>query len=240
MNPFSMLPALLFFVGIVHAADYSIDLDLDGIPDDIVVSEIIPPTSTTDKKSVHVKITFSTSAAPIDVIVTNFEYFMAYGRQNMPGYFVFDYTNRNTRQAPDSYWELYKWNAEYKTMCLHATISGVPADQLAGEVYPSVQNILFYGKCLGMNQTQNFPETELLDLAKSGLRTQIVIDKANLFSLPSNKSLSKMYLVKGDFVLIREHKYSDGVDWYLVEYLPTGKVKPIIKWIQGKAVDSQF
>ena len=49
-----------------------------------------------------------------------------------------------------------------------------------------------------------------------------------------------MYLVKGDFVLIREHKYSDGVDWYLVEYLPTGKVKPIIKWIQGKAVDLQF
>ena len=97
-----------------------------------------------------------------------------------------------------------KWNAEYKTMCLYATISRVPTDQLAGEVYPSVQNISFYGKCIEMNQTQNFPENELLDLVKSGLRTQIVIDKASLFNLP------------------------------------TGKVKPIIKWIQEKAADLQF
>jgi len=51
------------------------------------------------------------------------------------------------------------------------------------------------------------------------VNTSVVsVEKASLYDSPDTKSKTKMYLIKGDFVIIRDRKTKGGSEWILVDY----------------------
>jgi len=65
------------------------------------------------------------------------------------------------------------------------------------------------------------------------LSAQIKPPKAVLYNSPNFEDASKMYLVKGDIVILKNYHLAENneVDFYLVEYV-TAKNKKIIKWVK--------
>jgi len=64
-------------------------------------------------------------------------------------------------------------------------------------------------------------------------------DKAVLFDSPQNKQ-SKMYLVKGDYVVIRDRKIMENTEWILVDYDSQALGKTLSKWMKASDIVPLF
>ena len=106
-----------------------------------------------------------------------------------------------------------------------------------------IRQIEFYDGCieLGDIPTGNVPDPDELDVEywkknKDKISVEILEKKATLFNSPQLLDKSKMYLVKGDKVVIKDHRRFNEMDWFLVKYSPLKNKKPIIKWLMGKSL----
>jgi hypothetical protein len=239
----AIISATLFLISSAcFAGDRSFksDLDADGIKDTIQVKRT-PKGS--DSIRVDIKINFSSGAPAAHfseiMDVQDASSFSVYSRRGLGGYLVFDYTNRGTRQPTDFYYDVYKWNPDNSKLCLYKSVSGVPKDQLAGEVFDSSRFVTISNDCFGI-ETSGGGGGEAGDNSyykKSEIFAKISIAKARLYDVPNDQAHTKIYLIRNDKVTIIEYKYDKGIDWFLVNYFPKGKTEPIKKWIRGEAID---
>jgi hypothetical protein len=76
---------------------------------------------------------------------------------------------------------------------------------------------------------------------RSKRRAKVIVEKAVLYNSPSFHDESKMYLVKGDSVLLKEFSYNTDSKFetlfYKIEYI-TAKNKVIYKWIPEHDISS--
>jgi hypothetical protein len=235
---------VLFFAFAIDIFAHDIaetDLDLDGIPDKIIIMEISSPLKDDDEVGFHVKIDFSTKIPPVDAkFLAIRDEFHVYSWRHKAGYLSIDRT-KGTGWKYDAYHDLYRWEDKYKRMCLYASVYSIFSGPESAASLPKQSYVRAYNGCNEIGN--NIPGPEITDQnywEESNITAKIVIEKAQLYTSPNAKNTSKMYLVKDNLVVIKAHKYVRGEDWYLVSYLRSNNLKPIVKWIKGNAIGLQL
>jgi hypothetical protein len=158
--------------------------------------------------------------------------------QGTPGILVLNYSNLSTRQPIDFKFEVYNWVRSFNKLCLHSTADGIPKEK-SSEGYDPERRVRLYSDCIGLDEKIPAEEVEDKDYyQKSSVFTFISAKQARLYNSPNDSDKSKMYLVKGDKVKVRDYKYqkSTGTDWFFVGYQSEKKTEPISKWIRGESV----
>jgi hypothetical protein len=69
------------------------------------------------------------------------------------------------------------------------------------------------------------------------LTAKIVAGKARLYNSPRLQDESRMYLISGDHVVLKDFRYTDDL-YYLVEYVAP-KTKAIRKWIKANSIEKE-
>jgi hypothetical protein len=236
--------SLLFSSSLYGESDYTSDFDGDGVPDRLTVNAISSPENPDDVVDYRVQIVFSTNAPPIDIVLSEDPdaFYIASCRQ-IANCIVIDRT-RSFGWKYDRSYDLYTWDDKYKKMCLHASVYQTmyePSEPEAASGMPKQSYVRAYNKCEEIGG--NVPGPEITDQSywnTYNVSAKIVMGKSWLYSSPDVKNKTKMYLIKDDQVTIKEHKYVRGTDWYLVEYMPSKKIKPVSKWIKGSDIGYQF
>ena len=237
----NVIAACAVFLSIctAHGAEDSFefyhDLDEDGVSDKIVI-ERSQLSDDTDGVRGRLKITFSTKAQPVDVeIWVDLNEFYANSWYNIPGYFVIGYAP-GVGLKEDFHHEVYRWEDEYKKLCLFADIEG--------KLEPSIgrilsKNVMIYNKCIAIGDHASTSKGEQY-YRDFNISASILLDKAWLYNSPNVKNVSKMYLIKDDQIIVKNYKYANGEDWFLVRYLPSGRDVPIVKWVNGMSIEPRI
>jgi hypothetical protein len=221
-----------FAAGKVFANTFEVDLDLDGIPDKIQAISAF-----NDTFQIKLRIEFSSGVPIINKIISFNEIIEAgvSSWRKKPGYLLFYTGNAVYANA------LYKWNASLKKMCLYATVSGI--DNYNKQWSELDKFVMPHNKCVGFID-------DVLRLDLSGhiysktfsVKAEIVSDKAALFESPDKSTKSKMYLVKGDVVTLKEYRYSVDnknvpISWFKIEYFSNKLGRNISKWLESSSID---
>jgi len=94
------------------------------------------------------------------------------------------------------------------------------------------------------NSNNNEKSTEVYKLDGNVYRNAntaaVNVDKAVLFDTPDSKKPSKMYLVKGDYVIIRKRETVEDMEWVFVDFDSATLGKTLSKWMQANAVTPLF
>jgi hypothetical protein len=92
---------------------------------------------------------------------------------------------------------------------------------------------LIYEDCKGRTEIAKTSEIYKFDgkLYRSVNTAVVQESKAPLFDSPSMSNQPKMYLVKGDYVVIRDRKVIDDTEWVLVDYDSAALGNTISKWM---------
>jgi hypothetical protein len=222
-----------------YSLDLDLDLDLDGKQDHIEIN--VPEFR--DMNSVlplKLHITFASSKNVVDQTIPVIGYYLIYF---YPGvwrdhFLKLNFTNTVSRDAAEFFYEIYKWNDDLKRLCRYIKASGIPRNQLARETHASMKNVEIYMDCNPIDDlpSQTIDEPDPNFWASSNVHTKVVVDKAYLFNAPGPMSKSKMYLIRGDSVSIKDHRYVKGKDWYRAEYISLSNRPPIVKWIEGRSI----
>lgn len=217
-----------------------LDLDLDGIPDQITVS--VPDKFSENLNHdapVNVQINFSSKIKSYEKNFTLSEVYIpnlhVTSWYKNPGYLLFSYTNYSTRDATELNYKIYKWNSQRDELCLYVAVTGMKANQLENERFPSEKHVSIFNDCIGLGGSKLDAEY-YSNQEDNDIIMKIAVEKAELYNAPKLSLKTKMYLIKDDSVLIRKHEYSGGVDWFLVEFSSKKETKSIVKWLPGKSI----
>jgi len=244
----SILCLLFLSTGIVWAYEDRIDIDADGTPDTVFIKKNGLDISdgsdiSGDDFLVELKIIFSSGAKSIYLNKwLDFQQasdFTTFLWRNTPGILVLNYSQLSTRQPTDFNYEIYSWVRRFNKLCLHSATNGIPGDKALGE-YAYERHVRLYSDCVGLEE--EIPNGYVNDedyYRKSLVYTFISAKQARLYNSPNDNDKSKMYLIKGDKVKVKDYKYkkNTGTDWFFVEYQSEKKTEPISKWVRGESVE---
>jgi hypothetical protein len=220
------------------------DLDMDGKPDHVKIKTPNDFLSGLAFKPVPVDIDIDFSATgdhfhetfqisdEVELMYLNV-YSWGASLDDKPGYLIFDYSPRASRDAAFFSYKIFKWDLEKKKLCLFVEGDGVPPNQLENEKYSSEKNVVLYSGCAGLGDTAKDTNISVKDDLVS---VKVITDRATLFNSPEESHKSKSYLVKGDTVMIVKYQYFRGKDWYLIKYPRSDGKSPIVKWIEGRSI----
>jgi hypothetical protein len=236
IHSFSILTATLLFCTSATANGQDYDIDGDGIADTLVVSK--PPRAGEDPDEnvpVQIQINYSSGAPSVNETINLDGYdasvFTVFPWRNTPGILVLNYTEISGRYPAEEY-DIFKWEAGIKKLCLYAGISSPPADRFEKKPASWHRSMRIYSPCIEIGKEKPGAELEDKDYyQKFSVKAQVSIDKAQLYHAPSLTNKSKMYLVKGDKVTINEYKFVNENGWFLIDYFSTEKNEKITKWL---------
>jgi len=224
--------------------DIYIDLDFDGKPDRITIYYPYGIPEYGDENQtvlVGIRVYPSTENKHFDFVLpvelTLFYYLHPYPWNN--NYLLLYLTNTLSRDARSLNYQIYRWDTQEKKLCLYVDVTGVAANQLKNEEYPSFKQVKVFNKCLNMSDSS--PSEDMSNdywKINTNITANITEEKAWLYDSPGSSKKTKMYLVKNNQVVIKDYTFSqeDGVDWFLVEYYNDARKKTIIKWVKGKSI----
>lgn len=129
-------------------ADRAVDLDGDGLPDTITATSSSNADATVKKTY---KIFLSGSKKSISAALESDTGSLAVYPGGVAGDLVVDRTNRSSRDSAELSYDVYRWSAKDKTLCLSVSISGAPANQLEDEVIPSDTAATHYKPCSALD-----------------------------------------------------------------------------------------
>lgn len=148
--PYSLLVLLLTSLSVWAVPD---DLDGDGKPDrikEVSQSNTKDTFETTKKVSIWLSghnepltVMLTSSSSDLDVYVSN------------KGELIVDRSNSSSRDGAELDYSTYLWHPDHQAFCLAATTSGIPANQLAGEVIPSHMEVEHYTGCLKLGEDES-------------------------------------------------------------------------------------
>jgi len=245
---------LLFLIGLfsksifpAYARDaqhLDIDLDFDGKPDQV---EVLPTDNLSEKfdGSILVRIRVYLGSQENNF----FESFLPV-EESMPvnaavwnkNYLLIDFSYSSRRGSPTTY-QIFRWNSEEKRLCLYVDTSGISGNGLENDFYPSLKQVKVFNGCQNISDTPpnlggGYPDYDDYWKTNTNIKVKVTEEKAWLYDSPYASSRSKMYIIKGDLVVIKDYKFSqnEGEDWFLVEYYNDIKKISIIKWVKGKSI----
>jgi hypothetical protein len=222
---------------------FGCDFDGDGLSDEVIISKQKEVEDSISETDIRVQIKFSSKAQDVDVKFLTDEDFHVYISKLHPRSLVIDRTRSAGWKYSKSY-DLYVWDDGYKKMCLHASVYQEmfgPSEPKAALGMPKQSYVRAYNKCEEIGG--DVPGPEITDQGywdTYHVSAKVVVDKSWLYSSPNVKNKTKMYLVKDDTLVIKEHRYVKEKDWYLIEYMPADKDVPVIKWVQGHSIGLQL
>jgi hypothetical protein len=221
-----------------------IDIDLDGKPDKVTMA-IQASEIPIGFAPVNIQIDFTSDSSQFNykthssILVDNLLLTSWYDR---PGFISLTYTT-TTGDAPEYYAEIYKWEPIRQKLCLYYRDYSRLSNREMGLRFDLIRSIEFHNGCteLGDILTGNVPDPDELDMEfwkknKDKISVEILEKKAALFNSPQRFNKSKMYLVNGDWVIIKDYQRIDEIDWFLVEYSPSIGKKPVVRWLMGKSL----
>ncbi|WP_147298597.1 hypothetical protein [Lysobacter soli] len=143
------LAALLLMVArIAHGSPAaSDDLDGDGKPDELSISPV--DVLEDGSSSLDVVIRMSTRAAPIRADLRSqtpsLQAYISHGA------LIVD-RSQSSRDAAELSYEVFRWDARRRHLCLHAVVTGTPPNQLQGEWLPQDVEVSRYAPCTVLGQ----------------------------------------------------------------------------------------
>lgn len=65
----------------------------------------------------------------------------------LPSDLIIDYSNRSSRDSAELVYDIYTWSMPRRSLCLKASVTGVPPNQLRGEIIPSEVEVERFSGC---------------------------------------------------------------------------------------------
>jgi hypothetical protein len=241
-----LLSSALFFTNAAAANNEyvsELDLDSDGIIDKVIVSK--PEQLGEDLNKVvpvNIKITYSSGARSVNARLSLDGFaasvFSVFLWRNIPGILVLNYAELSGSQPADGYYEIYKWEANLKKMCLYESVIPAQRDKAVSQSGPRYISVRVYNPCIGIGDRKPDDGIEDKDYyQKFRIKARLSENVARLYNTPRQDDESRMHLVKGDEVTINEYRISSGRGWFLIDYFSAQKQGKITKWLLDEALD---
>ncbi|RPE75883.1 tetratricopeptide repeat protein [Vulcaniibacterium tengchongense] len=180
MNFFTSTALFVLLQAVTNGASTRpIDLDGDNKPDEIIQ---LPLQIAEDQASSHREIVLKLSSlrlplrAHLHSDTTSLEVYPDHG-----SLLIVDHSERSSRDAAEFNYSVFRWSRDKNTLCLHAEVSGTPANQLQGERIPKEAEVTFYAPCAAFGgktppqplAPENARRAALIELATLGKNEKI-------------------------------------------------------------------
>lgn len=146
---FKAVLVVSLFLGISHASSRLAqgDLDGDGKPDELLNYPAAP--SEDEMSSIQLVVRLSTQRTPLRVSL--FSQTPSLEAYISDGALVVD-RSQSSRDAAELSYEVFRWDARRRHLCLHAAVTGTPPNQLQGEWLPHDVEVSRYAPCTALGQ----------------------------------------------------------------------------------------
>lgn len=144
----------VILLGCAHATPV-MDLDLDGIEDRIDLS--VAPSAEPPEVDAQLLIELSSRSEPISIRIMSATGNIGVYGGGRPGDLIVDYTNRSSRDNPELVYNVYRWDVERVSFCLHASVDGTPPNQLLGQHTPSNLRVVYFAGCSELGDEEAEP-----------------------------------------------------------------------------------
>ncbi|WP_420995081.1 tetratricopeptide repeat protein [Cupriavidus sp. 30B13] len=129
----------------LHATTLRHDLDLDGIPDIIDLSPLKIGKDQASKQKISIILSRGKNNTPgiLESESGNIDVYPG----TSAGELIIDYSVRSSRDSSELNYDVYQWSKMNETLCLHASVTGTPPNQLENELLPTDVKIRLFEDC---------------------------------------------------------------------------------------------